>query len=209
MSKDKINKFIYVLKYIFFTILILGILGILVFYVYSLNSNFRKYEFKFSSNAVNLYLGKDGEVPIVSIDGDSVDKNNYSFTSSDSSIVKVDSKGIITPVRAGNTVIVVKAKNSRQKELLHVNVIGSVNVLSIEDIKLSTEEISIKVDEVYTIDYEIVPKGATIDKMLWSSSNTGIVSVDNGVLTGKAKGSCAIFIKCGNISKEIVVNVSE
>ena len=208
MSKDKKNKVFDIIKYTVSTLIVVGLLGVLIFYVYSFNYNYRKYEFKLSSNVVNLFLGNEGNIPILMANGDDVDFNNYSFTVTDPSVVKVSDDGIITPLRAGNTVVVVKAKNSRQKELLNISVIMVGNTASIQDIKLNDSIINLKVGDIYNVNFEVIPSGSAVDKIIWTSSNIGVASVDNGVITAKSLGTCTINIKCGDISKEIIVNIT-
>ena len=208
MSKDMKNKVFDIIKYTVSTLIVVGLLGILIFYVYSFNNNYRKYEFKLSSNVVNLFLGNDGNIPILMANGDEVDFNNYSFTVTDPSVVKVSEDGKITPLRAGNTVVVVKAKNSRQKELLNISVIMVGNTASIQDIKLNDSIINLKVGDIYNVNFEVIPSGSAVDKIIWTSSNIGVASVDNGVITAKSLGTCTINIKCGDISKEIIVNIT-
>ena len=87
MSKDKKNKVFDIIKYTVSTLIVVGLLGVLIFYVYSFNYNYRKYEFKLSSNVVNLFLGNEGNIPILMANGDDVDFNNYSFTVTDPSVV--------------------------------------------------------------------------------------------------------------------------
>ena len=208
MSKDKKNKVFDIIKYTVSTLIVVGLLGILIFYVYSFNYNYRKYEFKLSSNVVNLFLGNDGNIPILMANGDDVDFNNYSFTVTDPSVVKVSDDGKIIPLRAGNTVVVVKAKNSRQKELLNISVIMVGNTASMQDIKLNDSIINLKVGDIYNVNFEVIPSGSAVDKIIWTSSNIGVASVDNGVITAKSLGTCTINIKCGDISKEIIVNIT-
>lgn len=208
MSKDMKNKVFEIIKYTVSTLIVVGLLGILIFYVYSFNYNYRKYEFKLSSNVVNLFLGNEGNIPILMANGDDVDFNNYSFTVTDPSVVKVSDDGKITPLRAGNTVVVVKAKNSRQKELLNISVIMVGNTASIQDIKLNDSIINLKVGDIYNVNFEVIPSGSAVDKIIWTSSNIGVASVDNGVITAKSLGTCTINIKCGDISKEIIVNIT-
>lgn len=208
MSKDKKNKVFDIIKYTVSTLIVVGLLGVLIFYVYSFNYNYRKYEFKLSSNVVNLFLGNEGNIPILMANGDDVDFNNYSFTVTDPSVVKVSDDGKIIPLRAGNTVVVVKAKNSRQKELLNISVIMVGNTASIQDIKLNDSIINLKVGDIYNVNFEVIPSGSAVDKIIWTSSNIGVASVDNGVITAKSLGTCTINIKCGDISKEIIVNIT-
>lgn len=208
MSKDKKNKVFGIIKYTVSTLIVVGLLGILIFYVYSFNNNYRKYEFKLSSNVVNLFLGNDGNIPILMANGDDVDFNNYSFTVTDPSVVKVSEDGKITSLRAGNTVVVVNAKNSRQKELLNISVIMVGNTASIQDIKLNDSIINLKVGDIYNVNFEVIPSGSAVNKIIWTSSNIDVASVDNGVITAKRLGTCTINLKCGDISKEIIVNIT-
>ena len=208
MSKDMKNKVFEIIKYTVSTLIVVGLLGVLIFYVYSFNYNYRKYEFKLSSNVVNLFLGNEGNIPILMANGDEVNFNNYSFTVTDPSVVKVSDDGKIIPLRAGNTVVVVKAKNSRQKELLNISVIMVGNTASIQDIKLNDSIINLKVGDIYNVNFEVIPSGSAVDKIIWTSSNIGVASVDNGVITAKSLGTCTINIKCGDISKEIIVNIT-
>ena len=208
MSKDMKNKVFEIIKYTVSTLIVVGLLGILIFYVYSFNYNYRKYEFKLSSNVVNLFLGNEGNIPILMANGDEVNFNNYSFTVTDPSVVKVSEDGKITPLRAGNTVVVVKAKNSRQNELLNISVIMLGNTASIQDIKLNDSIINLKVGDIYNVNFEVIPSGSAVNKIIWTSSNIGVASVDNGVITAKSLGTCTINIKCGDISKEIIVNIT-
>lgn len=209
MNKEKKTKILNIIKYTVSTLIVIVLLLGLYNFIYSFNNNYRDYEFKLSSNAISIPLGQSGEVPIVSVSDDTVDLDDYTYTSSDNSIVSVDEEGKIIANKVGNTVVVVKAKKSNQKELLNVNVVLKGNVLSIEDIKLSVIEVSLKVGESHNVSYEIVPVGALTDNIRWSSSNTSVAVVDKGVITGKKVGSCIIYVKEGNISKEIKVNVSK
>ena len=133
--------------------------------------------------------------------------DDYTYTATDNSIVSVDEEGKIVANKVGNTVVVVKAKKSNQKELLNVNVVLKGDILLIEDIKLSVTEISLKVGESHNVSYEIVPTGALTDNIRWSSSNTSVAVVDKGVITGKKVGNCVIYVREGNINKEIKVKV--
>lgn len=209
MNKEKKTKILNIIKYTVSTLIVIVLLLGLYNFIYSFNNNYRDYEFKLTSNAISIPLGQSGKVPIVSIDDEIVNLDDYTYTSTDNAIVSVDEDGKITANKVGNTVVVVKAKKSNQKELLNVNVVLKGYILAIEDIKLSVTEVNLKVGESHNVSYEIVSVGALTDNIRWSSSNTSIAVVDKGVITGKKVGSCIIYVKEGNISKEIKVNVSK
>lgn len=60
--------------------------------------------------------------------------------------------------------------------------------------------------------YQIIPTGIPSDdsyiKLVWTSSNAAIATVDqNGVVTGVSEGGCNITVRCGEISKTCFVTV--
>lgn len=208
MREDKSKKVINVILYLLSVVVVLGILIGLIVFVYNFNDNYRKYEFKLESNAISIQLGQYGDVPIVSIDGESVNLDDYTYTATDNSIIKVTEDGKIIGNKVGTTAVVVKAKKSNQKEILNVNVVLKGEGLVLQDININVTDVSLKVGEVYTVNYEIIPNGALTNTIIWSSSNTGVATVDNGVITSKGAGNCIIYVKDGSINKEINVKVT-
>lgn len=208
MNKDTKKKVLNIILFIVSTIIILGILLGLISWVYSFNNNYRDYEFKFSSNAISIPLGQTAAVPIVSANGGSVNIRDYTYTSSDNAIVMVNEEGKITANKVGSTVVVVKAKKSNQKELLNVNVVIKGEGIAIQDINIGINDLNLKVGDKYTVNYEIIPNGALADNLVWSTSNSGVATVDKGIITAKKTGNCIIYVKDGTINKEIKVKVT-
>lgn len=209
MINDKKNKTKSIIFSIFLTSFIIGVLILLIVFVHVFNVNYKKYEFKFINSAISIPLGMNSEVPIISVSDENVNVDDYIFTSSDNSIVTVNEDGKIIANGVGTAMIVVKAKKSNQKELLNVNVVLTDSVKTVQDINLNTSELNLKVGETYKVNYEIIPTGALVDYMLWSSSNTSVAIVDNGVIIGKGEGNCIISVEEGSIHKEIKVIVSK
>lgn len=209
MDKNKKKKILNIIKYTVSTLIILVLLFGLYNLIYSFNNNYRDYEFKLSSNAISIPLGQSSDIPIVSVDDENVDLDDYIYTATDNAIVSVTEDGKIIGNKIGSTVVVVKAKKSNQKELLNVSVVLKGDILTIQDINLIDTEVNLKVGEKHTINYEIIPTGALTDNIKWSSSNTSVAVVDNGIITGKKVGNCVISVKEGNISKQIQVKVSK
>lgn len=208
MNKDKKNKILSIVLYVVSTVIIIGLLVGLIDLVYSFNNNYREYEFKFTSNAVTVVLGQDVVVPIVSIDDKNVNFDDYTYTSSDNSIISVSEDGNITGNKVGTAVVVVKAKKSNQKKLLNVNVVLKGNAISIQDINLSLSDLNLKVGQTHYVSYEVVPSGALADNIIWSSSNTSVATVDKGVIIAKGAGKCTIYVNEGTINKQINVVVT-
>lgn len=61
-----------------------------------------------------------------------------------------------------------------------------------KSMKLSYEEIEFRVGDTKHISVTIEPEGADAGKISWSSSDNKIVTVDDGTITGKSKGTAVV-----------------
>lgn len=80
-------------------------------------------------------------------------------------------------------------------------------VIKCADITLSESNIAVT-NEGHTLVANLVPSATTQD-VVWVSNNTGIATVENGVVTGVADGSCTITATCGQYSATCRVTVSD
>lgn len=71
-------------------------------------------------------------------------------------------------------------------------VICSCFVQQAKSMKLSYEEIEIYVDDTKHISVTIEPEGADAGQISWSSSDIKVVTVDDGTITGKSKGTAVV-----------------
>lgn len=94
----------------------------------------------------------------------------------------------------------------------------SINVVS-DDIKVSSVEITcsdsrfnsgaITIDKNETVKFESVinPSDATNKNVTWTSSNTAVATVNNGVVTGKSGGTATITVTTEDGNKTSSINV--
>ena len=71
-------------------------------------------------------------------------------------------------------------------------VICSCFVQQAKSMKLSYEEIEFRVGDTKHISVTIEPEGADAGKISWSSSDNKIVTVDDGTITGKSRGTAVV-----------------
>ena len=192
----------------FSVVIVLGILFGLGFQIYLINYNYRKYEFKLTSNTIDILLGNNGTVPISLVNGNDLNYSDFSYISSDDSIITVDDNGKITTLNKGSAKLIIKAKKSIQQEMINVNVVLIGSSVEVEDIIIDREIVNLKVGESYTSRVEVVPSNASVNLFTWSSSNPSVASVVGGVIIAKNEGECIIYVKNGNIKKEIKVFVT-
>jgi hypothetical protein len=74
-------------------------------------------------------------------------------------------------------------------------------------IVLSSDTLSFTTTDTQTLEAVVSPSGTT-DAVVWSVSPSGVATVDNGVVTPIANGTCAITATCGSHSATCNVTVS-
>lgn len=124
----------------------------------------------------------------------SVNPNNATekvliWTSSDQSIVSVDSYGKVFAHKAGEAIIKASSSNG-------VSADCSIKVIvSITSISLNKDEITINVGESNNLLTTITPEDATDIKLCWTSSDDNIVSVSSiGEIIGIAEGESIVTV---------------
>ena len=90
------------------------------------------------------------------------------------------------------------------KEAINTNI-------RVESVKLSKNTTTIKVGQTDTLQANVLPTNATNKNVKWTSSNTNIVTVDNGVVKGISKGSATVTVTTidGNLSASCIITVEE
>ncbi len=121
----------------------------------------------------------------------SAENKSIKWTTSDSSVVKVSSSGVITGMRAGTaTVTVTSAENSKLKATCIVTVKQHVTSIS-----FNKSEIYINRGAEADLEYTIRPSDATNKKVTFKSSDSSIVSVsDDGRVTAHKSGKVKITV---------------
>lgn len=87
--------------------------------------------------------------------------------------------------------------------------ISSGNCATVSDVTISDTNISLNEGETMQLSAQVIPSNACDKSVTWSSSNSGIVSVNNGVIVGQAEGIATITVVAndGDFSASTSVNV--
>ena len=146
---------------------------------------------------------------IVNIQPTSLSSSKLTWSSSDPSIVSVDSNGNIKGLKEGVAIITVTTPNGLAAE---VKVTVVKDEIKTKKIIVNPSSLSLDVGAVKQIDATIEPENATNGDLKWSSSNPSIATVDeNGVVKGISPGTAIITVKTkdGSVSAQITVIVKE
>ena len=107
-------------------------------------------------------------------------------------VVTVDQNGLVTFVGPGETYISATSAADTSK-VAYCNFIITQQV---EGIKMDFKEVTLNVGDEYRLTYVITPSNASNQNVIFSSSNEGVVKVDEtGLLTAISSGSATIVVQ--------------
>ena len=131
---------------------------------------------------------------------------NVTFTSNNENIATVSNTGLITGVAEGSATITATAEaaNSTTKTATF-NI--TVTPIAVTGVSLTSNSETIKVGKTVTLSAYVSPSNATNKNVTWSSSNTSIATVSNGVVTGVAAGTATITVTTVSGSKTATCKV--
>lgn len=116
--------------------------------------------------------------------------------------------GVVTAHKVGNAIITATTiDGSNLSAICSIK----VNPILATSITLNTTSASLKVGESLTLTCEIQPNNATYKSVQWSSSNTSIASISNGIVTAISPGSCVIKARTtdgSNLESTCVISVA-
>ena len=131
---------------------------------------------------------------------DATDKT-ITWTSSNPTVATV-TEGKIAALKGGITMITAECSGKKAECKVTVTV-------PVTGIFLDKNELSIAVGETSTLKATVTPSNATDKSISWSSSDAGIVNVDDGIVTAFRIGTTTITATAGDKTAKCVVTVWE
>lgn len=126
------------------------------------------------------------------------------YSSSDTSVAKINGMGRITALKAGVTEIVVSCGGITEKFGLTVTDAQS----AVRDLDLGDCPSELEVGASQLLSITIIPEEASGQKITYQSSDTGVATVNEiGRVTGVKEGAATITVRCGNVKKDFKLKV--
>ena len=142
---------------------------------------------KLNKSAADLYLGKTLTLKATVSPSDATLKT-VTWSSSNTSVAKVSSSGVVTPVKAGTAEITVKTSDGSFTAKCTVTVKKAVT-----GVKLDKTTVTLKSNKTLTLKATVSPSDATVKTVTWKSSNTKVATVTSaGVVKPVGKGTATI-----------------
>ena len=124
------------------------------------------------------------------------------WTSSDENIVTVDETGLVTSIKPGNAVVTASCESVKAT----CNIV--VREVTVSSISLNYSNVILKRGETLQLIAEVYPENANDKRVLWSSSDINVVTVEpDGKLTAVGVGEAYLAISCNGVIKFCDVTV--
>ena len=116
---------------------------------------------------------------------------NVSWSSSDTTVAKVSSTGLVTGVAEGSATITATTEDGGFTAQSTVTVV----FISVTGVKISLNSISVNIGATEQLTASVEPSNAVNQNINWSSSDTSLATVDStGLVTGVSKGTATITV---------------
>jgi len=139
-----------------------------------------------------IYVGDTFTLTATVKPSDATNKNVI-WSSSNTTCATVDENGVVSGIKVGSTYIYVQTLDGGYSAKCKVTVKAKPSV-KVTGVSLDVTSKTIYVGDTFQLTETVRPSNATNKNVTWKSSNTKIVTVDNGVVKGIAKGSATITV---------------
>ena len=127
---------------------------------------------------------------------DNATNKNVTWTSSNNNVATVND-GVVTAVAAGTATITVTTEDGGKTATCRV----TVNPVAVTGVTLNKTTTTLLVGATESLTATVAPEIATNKNVTWSSSNTAVATVSNGVVTGVSVGTATITVTTEDGSK--------
>ncbi len=153
-------------------------------------------------NKTTLPLTKgDSEILEATVNPSDATDKTVTWTTSNASVASVDQNGKVNAVGGGSATITAKAGDKTATCVVTVTV-------PVESITLDKTTLALFKGQDATLTATVNPVDATDKTVTWASSNTSVVTVNNGKVTAVAAGNATITAKAGNKTATCSVSVT-
>lgn len=166
-----------------------------------------------NKNTLTIYKG-ESENLIATVEPENATNKNVTWKSSNETIASVDQQGKVVAKEKGKSSITVTTIDGKISATCEIEVIEKqVQNIPVTGIKLNKTNTSLNAKETEKLLATIEPINATNQKIIWSSSDSSIITVDqNGIISAKGKPtqSATIIAKTEDGAKiaNCIVNIN-
>lgn len=147
-----------------------------------------------------IYEGDTLQIEVIVTPNEMSDK--VVWESTNSLIATVDN-GLVTGIKEGTIAIKAKVGDYEEYSIIEVK----RKVIPVEKIELVSEKTELIVGDASIVNATIIPVDATNQSIIWSSSDSNILEVDNGNILAKNSGTATITAQIDDVSSNVTIIV--
>ena len=159
-------------------------------------------EMKFENLTEELVIGETNTFVFTCVPESIKSNPDAIWSSDDTDIAIVDAKGLVTALSIGETVIRIKDEN------LVASFTLKVIPVKVTAITFKTKTSEIKIGSTLQMKFGVTPLDAIDNVLVWTSSDEGIATVNDGVVEGLALGPVIISAESNGIRSEHIVTIT-
>ena len=159
---------------------------------------------------ISLEAGQTAQLT-ATVQPGNADNQAVTWSSSDNNVVSVDATGKITANAKGSATITVTTADGGKTATCTVTVTEPAAPVAVTGVTLNKNNTTIYTGRTETLTATIQPADATNKAVTWTSDNTGVATINNGVVTGVSVGTATITVKTtdGGFTATCTVTVEE
>lgn len=160
----------------------------------------------FSEHSVAIDIGQEKQL-IANIMPQDADDQQLEWSIADDSIASIDSNGVVTGIASGTTMVYVTSVATGITDSCRVLVRTNVTGISISQNRIAFANIG----ESLQLTASVLPEDATNQNVIWSSSNTNVCIVSNGLVVSTGFGTAVIMVTTeeGNFMTYCTITVTD
>ena len=155
--------------------------------------------------ALNLAVGEYATLKATVLPENAEDRS-FNWKSSNQSIAHIDADGRLSALSAGTVTITATTTDGGLTAACEVTVYTPY--IEVTSVTLNKYSLNFIEGESETLTATVMPVNATDKSIVWSSSNTMVATVDNGLVTAVKEGSATITAAAGGKTANCTVTVS-
>ena len=152
---------------------------------------------------------------IATITPDNATNKSVTWKSDNTEAATVEN-GVVTAVGEGKANITVTTVDGNKTATCEITVLPEEEpepdpepeVINVESVALNSQNEELKIGETTTLVATVMPSNATNKKVVWSSDNTNVATVNNGVVTAVGEGSANIKVTTEDGNKTAVCMIT-
>lgn len=121
------------------------------------------------------------------------------WSSKNATIASVDRNGVVKGLKSGTTEITVKS-NDRNKETVCIVTVYEPDI-AVTGVTINLNSLTVYTGKTQQLTAAVFPSNATNQKLTWTSSNTNVATVKNGLVSGIKSGTAVITVTSTNGKK--------